>query len=267
VSHGEGGGGFGGFNLAAAVELAKQLFNRSGPGPFVQEFGIAESFENQQLRLDRLAAALFQGGSSFAGQTLPTGATVETILNSILEGVTLFLEGGVFDLFGIGPRPPRGPGAAGFAPRAPIPVTDLPTTTSGGFPVPQVPTFLAGNETFSFLETLIAAAPSLLGAFGIAPSGGGGGGSRPTVAQPVSSLPAVISSGAGNVAGMLGATCIVPQAGPGTLRLPSRVDVPDGRGKFVTFRNMGRPVLWSGDFAAAKRVRKVAGKARRRGGR
>jgi hypothetical protein len=37
-------------------------------------------------------------------------------------------------------------------------------------------------------------------------------------------------------------------------------------GNIVTYRNIGRPVLYSGDFAAAKRVAKVAGKARRRSG-
>ena len=67
-----------------------------------------------------------------------------------------------------------------------------------------------------------------------------------------------------------GATCIVPRAGT-SMRLPSRVDVPvqDARGnvRFTTFKNMGRPVLWTGDFAAAKRVKKIAGRARRSGGR
>jgi len=55
------------------------------------------------------------------------------------------------------------------------------------------------------------------------------------------------------------------------MRLPSRVDVPtvDARGnvRFTSFKNMGRPLLWSGDLAASKRVRKVAAKARRAKGR
>lgn len=66
-----------------------------------------------------------------------------------------------------------------------------------------------------------------------------------------------------------GATCITPRATSG-MRLPSRVDVPTqdsaGNVRFTTFKNMGRPVLWTGDFAAAKRVRKVAGRARRASG-
>lgn len=55
------------------------------------------------------------------------------------------------------------------------------------------------------------------------------------------------------------------------MRLPSRVDVPtvdrSGNVRFTTFKNMGRPLLWSGDLAASKRVRKVAAKARRAKGR
>ena len=37
-------------------------------------------------------------------------------------------------------------------------------------------------------------------------------------------------------------------------------------GSISVFRNMGRPVLYTGDFAAAKRVRRVASRARRRMG-
>jgi len=37
-------------------------------------------------------------------------------------------------------------------------------------------------------------------------------------------------------------------------------------GRQTWFGPMGQPVLWTGDFRACKRVRKVAGKARRRAG-
>jgi len=67
-----------------------------------------------------------------------------------------------------------------------------------------------------------------------------------------------------------GTTGITPRQSC-SMRLPSRVDVPtrDTRGnvRFTTFKNMGRPLLWSGDLAASKRVRKVAAKARRAKGR
>jgi len=39
-------------------------------------------------------------------------------------------------------------------------------------------------------------------------------------------------------------------------------------GRAVWFKPAGRPILWSGDLSACRRVRKVAGRARRRlGGR
>ncbi len=34
-------------------------------------------------------------------------------------------------------------------------------------------------------------------------------------------------------------------------------------GSTIMYRNMGRPILWSGDLAATKRVRKAAARARR----
>ncbi len=72
-------------------------------------------------------------------------------------------------------------------------------------------------------------------------------------------------------AGFGSVACITPRAGT-SMRLPSRVDVPttdaSGNSKVTTYKNMGRPVLYSGDIAAARRVRKVAARARRaRGGR
>lgn len=69
----------------------------------------------------------------------------------------------------------------------------------------------------------------------------------------------------GSPAAMPG-NCIVPRMTQ-SMRLPSRVDVPNANGTFTTFKNMGRPILWTGDLAATKRVRKVASRARRAGGR
>lgn len=71
----------------------------------------------------------------------------------------------------------------------------------------------------------------------------------------------------------------VPQAGGATIRptttavtrLPARVDVPTpdaaGNLRFVTFKNMGRPVLWTGDLAACRRVRSIAKRVKKAGGR
>ena len=56
--------------------------------------------------------------------------------------------------------------------------------------------------------------------------------------------------------------CITPRASA-TMRLPSRVDVPTadahGNVRFTTFKNMGRPLLWSGDLAAGPGTRIGAG--------
>lgn len=68
-----------------------------------------------------------------------------------------------------------------------------------------------------------------------------------------------------------GSTPITPYTTGAAVRLPSTVTVPyttaSGRQQYATYKNMGRPVLFSGDYAACKRVRKVASKAKRRGGR
>jgi hypothetical protein len=98
------------------------------------------------------------------------------------------------------------------------------------------------------------------------------------MAQVPTSLPggAPVMQTGGTGLGPVGGGCIMPggaqiqQRRGMTMRLPSTVDVPTvdraGNMRFTTFKNMGRPVLYSGDYAAAKRVTKVASKARRRRG-
>ncbi|HUT79458.1 MAG TPA: hypothetical protein VM285_17305 [Polyangia bacterium] len=124
--------------------------------------------------------------------------------------------------------------------------------------------FLSGGD--GIFDRVLSAAPSIIAAF----RGGGNGGSMANVSANNPFLPSIpfMDAVPNNTPGAsMGAlACITPRAGGG-LRLPSRVDVPSPSGNgFVTFKNMGRPVLWTGDFAAAKRVRKVAGRARRRVG-
>lgn len=63
---------------------------------------------------------------------------------------------------------------------------------------------------------------------------------------------------------------ITPYETGGAMRLPSRIDVPKqtrGGVRYVTYRNMGRPLLFQGDLAACKRVKRVASKAKRAKGR
>ena len=99
----------------------------------------------------------------------------------------------------------------------------------------------------------------------------------PGATRPMANVPTTVAFGGGGVdlpffdIAPQGSTCITPRA-TGGLRLPSRVDVPtvdaQGNTRFTTYRNMGRPVLWSGDAACAKRFAKLTGRtlARRRSG-
>lgn len=60
---------------------------------------------------------------------------------------------------------------------------------------------------------------------------------------------------------------IAPVAGACPPRLPSRIDVPtttaSGAPRFVTFKNMGAPILFSGDLAACRRVKRVGKRVRK----
>lgn len=72
-----------------------------------------------------------------------------------------------------------------------------------------------------------------------------------------------LAPGAGSGVQAIEGGCIVPRAT--ARRMPSivRTTHPD-TGRDVWYRNAGRPILWSGDFAASRRVSRVASRARRR---
>ncbi len=158
-----------------------------------------------------------------------------------------------------------------------------------GAPTVGAPAPTVGGGPMAFFDSAVATLESLLGAapaaIGVAQQLGFLPGAQ--VAQPAGFDPRI---GALNLAGPIalpggartagldapfidivpqGTVCIRPRA-TGSFRLPSRVDVPvpmaDGTMRFTTFKNMGRPILWAGDLAAVKRVRRVASKARRRVG-
>jgi hypothetical protein len=60
-----------------------------------------------------------------------------------------------------------------------------------------------------------------------------------------------------------GGACIVPQSSRPSMRLPARLDVPVQTAsglRCVTYMNMGRPLVWSGDKRAARRWNKSFGK-------
>lgn len=195
---------------------------------------------------------------------------------------------------------PIGPGLDFQLPAAPS------TATFGGGFMPHVPNGLSflssdggGGSVFGggtpqqssgfdfggLFEAGLAVLPGVLQAFGVGQPASHPGGAP--IGVPVSHVstsgPGILQRGAEalgfgipggdlvptGVGSLQSVACITPRVGT-TMRLPSRVDVPtvDSRGnqRFTTFKNMGRPLLWSGDLAAARRVRKVAAKARRRVG-
>lgn len=74
--------------------------------------------------------------------------------------------------------------------------------------------------------------------------------------------------GGGGVPMMLNdADFMAPTRSGGLRARSSLIGLHPITGNLVTYKNMGRCVLFSGDLTAAKRVRKVAGKARRAKGR
>ncbi len=64
-----------------------------------------------------------------------------------------------------------------------------------------------------------------------------------------------------------GRASLVPMAGMARPRLPQQISflAPTAAGgtRIVAYRNMGRPILWSGDLAAVKRVKRIARKVAR----
>jgi len=185
------------------------------------------------------------------------------IIRAIIQGKTPTPRFNVTNVFGAPPGSslPQTGSLGGGVPGGPL----------GGSTVPMVPTFIGGSGFGGGFENILQQGLGLLGdIFG---PGGNGGGNRPGALPGGAPLPFFGGQGplglpsGGQMGSALGGNCIVPSVGT-SLRLPSRVDVPSPDGRtFVTFRNMGRPVLWSGDFAAAKRVKRIAGRAKRRGGR
>ena len=69
-----------------------------------------------------------------------------------------------------------------------------------------------------------------------------------------------IGVGSGLAGAAAGQALVAPSMG---MRLPRRLQIPDGRGGVREYVSRGRPVLYSGDISAAKRVRRVASRARR----
>ncbi len=67
-----------------------------------------------------------------------------------------------------------------------------------------------------------------------------------------------------------GRATLSPMSAAG-VRLPQQISfmvpTPSGGSRIASYRNMGTPILWSGDLAAVRRVSRVATKTRQRLGR
>jgi len=130
-----------------------------------------------------------------------------------------------------------------------------PVAQPGGAPIFQLPAGAGGASTggvgFAGPSGIIPGLSQLLGI------GPGGGGVLPGGAMP-------------NISTSLLAPGQIPTVTRTTQRLPATLQVPHvtatGQQKIVTYKNMGRAILFTGDLAACRRVRKVAARARRRVG-
>lgn len=75
--------------------------------------------------------------------------------------------------------------------------------------------------------------------------------------------------GSVNYPSLRGNATLTPMVSSST-RIPRQVQflmpTPSGGQRLVTYRNIGQPVLYSGDYAAVRRVQRVAKKAKRRAG-
>lgn len=179
-----------------------------------------------------------------------------------------------------------------------------PPARRGGHDVSWINTGLSGLTSFigglgSALTPLMSmasetaplwglAAPKAAGAFGVGIPGGTPGiapsapatvpdgwveeGGDVVASVPTTYLPGVTPA----AGGIPGIDLFVPEAQRieptqygSRARMPSSATIPyevNGRTKYAYYRNQGRPVLYAGDFAACRRVKRAGAKARRYAG-
>lgn len=179
-------------------------------------------------------------------------------------------------------EPPPSPAPAPAPPPAPTPAP------SGGKPMGMISTgvgFLGGllDDVGGLVGDLLPIAQQTAPLWGMAaPKAatvltGGVPVSTPPIQQvgaPQVSVPLALPGGAG--VQQAGWDIMVPESQriqpyqtAGRTRVPSTFTLPYETAtgtKYAFYRNMGRPLLYSGDLAAVKRARKAASKARRRVG-
>jgi len=265
------------FQRFTASEIVADALQRTvGLTPF-STFNVSPVAEDIRFRGDTQAARaesldpFLPSLSALPGGAMPNVPTSPGGLSGFFEGVGDFI-GGIFgsggsdsgaqpgDIDFVGPV--QDPAFGGYGP---------------GFDFGDVIDF--GK---SLLPILPGVLPGLIGGGG--PQGGGtaampggatintGGGSILNDPFGLFKLPSLLGGNVPSVPTTPGAGLNIQARQRTVTRLPHMVatvvPTPSGGSRVVAYRNMGRPVLWSGDFASARRVRKVAAKARRsRGGR
>lgn len=157
-----------------------------------------------------------------------------------------------------------GRGTFGSGRSAGIPGLGLVLPQEAGFPLP-VPVAGGGGVLRGVLEGVAGTIAGELGFEAIQQLLGIGGQSMPTgggaVALPGGAMVPQLRSGQANP---IFTTFQNTATGAVTCRARSTFEVVNPcTGSTVFYRNMGRPLLWSGDLTAARRVRKAASKARR----
>lgn len=150
------------------------------------------------------------------------------------------------------------------------PAPGVSDTTNGGFPFDMAyvntSVFEGGGGLGGLLNTALQTAGAIWGPNQASP-GGANFVQQATTLPSIFDLPLVdiVPQGAGS-----GCTALQSAFATGTRRARAKIHVrPDPQtGTPVWFRPAGRPILWSSDLSACRRVRKVAARARRaRGGR
>jgi len=94
-------------------------------------------------------------------------------------------------------------------------------------------------------------------------AGGGFSDIMPWIGGQVYDWMTAPSTGAGPVVPYQSDQSFVTVGPAGGARMRSLVEVPTPSGGKTWYRNVGRPILFSGDLRACKRVNKVAARARR----
>ena len=156
-------------------------------------------------------------------------------------------------------RKPKLPGVAGLE------VVEVPYLLSNAFSMPGGGGSFGGESLGVGLAGLGAGIGSIISAIRGPSAMPGGASFLPTIARGAGAIATGV--GLAQLFGGGGACPTDPFASGGSsVRAQTFVAAHPETGRAVWFKPAGRPILWSGDLSACRRVRKVAGRARRRVG-